>query len=292
LSKKQGRCVFCNSLGVTKQHVWPDWINSVLPGNVGRVQVISDITLERETPDQRKVHNQCGVDYLLKPNVPLIIEKSSPIGTMKVRIACRPCNSGWMSRIENAAKPVILSLMTGKDDVLLEPAAQDHLSAWAMLMSSVVEFTNQNPPGPSISMSDRSYLRQNGKPPDAGWLIGLGRFKDVDWNNPRRCSHRPFSLGLFREKPPLRIQSTTLVLGELLLHVRSSQDPAFPIGGSNCDAVKKLLCLWPRRQSQDGSVHWGTFPPMTESNFVELRENLHQETVKRITTWAGSNGPG
>ena len=30
-SKAQGKCIFCGGEGLTKEHVWPNWIKSVLP---------------------------------------------------------------------------------------------------------------------------------------------------------------------------------------------------------------------------------------------------------------------
>ena len=36
MSKPAGKCVFCDKPGLTKGHVWPDWLNNILPRTATR----------------------------------------------------------------------------------------------------------------------------------------------------------------------------------------------------------------------------------------------------------------
>ncbi len=53
-----------------------------------------------------------------------------------LKSVCPECNSGWMSKIETAAKPLALPLMLGHS-LALAPEAQQKLAVWAYLKCSL-----------------------------------------------------------------------------------------------------------------------------------------------------------
>src|SRR5258708_255743 len=90
MSKPAGRCVFCGGTGLTRGHVWPDWLNKILPKTATHH--------EQET----------GKFNTFQTSVPGP-EHSVRIGhgharTRKPRNTCVTCNGGWMSLIEDRAR--------------------------------------------------------------------------------------------------------------------------------------------------------------------------------------------
>jgi hypothetical protein len=82
------KCAFCPSLAtLTREHVWSDWINEILPDREYSYRRVDPNTSETKTWHSLKL-NQTS------------------------RVVCGQCNSGWMSDIENVlAKPILRHLI-------------------------------------------------------------------------------------------------------------------------------------------------------------------------------------
>jgi len=68
------------------------------------------------------------------PGVPLQrrSKKSGNLATLKLRDVCVDCNGGWMSRLENATKPILLPMLRGVAGPL-NLSEQRQLAAWCQL---------------------------------------------------------------------------------------------------------------------------------------------------------------
>ena len=110
-----GRCVFCGWEGtLTKEHAWPDWIRDVLPA--GHVKGHSQ---------QHRVAATTGEVTAITP---VLHEKAA---NRKVQVVCqRECNGGWMSDLENTAKPLLVPIILGEAPHLSEQD-QTTISLWA-----------------------------------------------------------------------------------------------------------------------------------------------------------------
>lgn len=88
-------CAFCPNVANTREHVWSDWINGLLPG--------------------RKRFN-------IRNNKREIVKTwSAPELNWKRKVVCDSCNGGWMSRLENDhAKPSLSDLIIGKTGILID----------------------------------------------------------------------------------------------------------------------------------------------------------------------------
>jgi hypothetical protein len=97
-------CAFCNQPGVTKEHVWPDWMRKqgVIPAGAGTHVV--------ESSRSTRVFQ-------------------APLGDTQVRQVCGKCNSGWMSRLEAEAAPLLMPMFEGSA-IALDGTSQDTLSKW------------------------------------------------------------------------------------------------------------------------------------------------------------------
>ena len=105
MAKPPGICIFCGKGGMTKQHVWPDWLKLAVPRSFARhSQIYTHMDLQ-------------SVDRPLVSS-PIVKSKQGDPAVKKVRKVCKSCNSGWMSRLETAAKPVLTPIIRGKNATL------------------------------------------------------------------------------------------------------------------------------------------------------------------------------
>ena len=117
-------CVFCNRTGVTKEHIWSDWMKSIL-------LPVSE-------------HHQTGI--LINSNLQTKIATVQPVlgptrqGAMtqrKIRNVCCVCNGGWMSQLVDRAKPFAAPLIQDHN-CELSSTAQHDLAGW-IAMAAIME---------------------------------------------------------------------------------------------------------------------------------------------------------
>jgi hypothetical protein len=66
-----------------------------------------------------------------------------PTARLKVKWLCGSCNNGWMSRLENEAKPIVESILDGKLEDL-DASVQSTLALWAVKTTMVLEAVDPN----------------------------------------------------------------------------------------------------------------------------------------------------
>ncbi len=107
--------MFCENTPVTLEHVWPDWVRR----NV--------------FPDEGPRRHVAAV------NDEPIREWTAPPATLKAKIVCESCNSGWMSDIEKHVAPLLTPMANGEAVKLL---AEDQLwiGRWALKTGLVFNY--------------------------------------------------------------------------------------------------------------------------------------------------------
>jgi hypothetical protein len=225
MSKAPGTCVFCGGTGgLTKGHVWPDFLTRVLPTDATHheQEVGKFYTFESKVP---------GPDYSKQ-------RRQGHAGTRKPRNTCLACNTGWMSTIENAAMPYMERLVQGTP-FLLNTLGQRQVAALLVLMTMRLEFLGTIR---VIQQSERDWLHEHHWPTD-NWKIWIGRYGgtrgDENWS-------RTWG-GQFGPKPADKVGAeycnvhvTTMVIGQLCAHLGYSSVTDFP-GYSGIS----LYQLWP-----------------------------------------------
>lgn len=111
--------MFCGGSGLTKEHVVPRWTGPVLAA--------SQRDAEGGTPP-----SAAKINHLYEPPrgasiAPRNWSKGGP--DLQVREVCAQCNSGWMSQLETAARPILTELIQGRR-LSLAPDDQVILAAW------------------------------------------------------------------------------------------------------------------------------------------------------------------
>jgi hypothetical protein len=106
-------CIFCGKSGPSAEHVWPQWVSAVL-----RRKGSFDLRAE-----------QVGVRQWEQR------AETIPVVTRKV---CAACNSGWMSRLECAVRPVLEPMLLDQSTTL-DAGAQRILALWILKTAMVLE---------------------------------------------------------------------------------------------------------------------------------------------------------
>lgn len=100
---KLDACIFCGSRSLSREHVLPEWLQEWSGRGIGE-HIVS-----------------LGIDSK---------SFSAPPFTATVKAVCQECNSGWMSRLEAAAKHHLKGLILGHDRQI-ETFIQPILATWA-----------------------------------------------------------------------------------------------------------------------------------------------------------------
>jgi hypothetical protein len=230
MPKPQGFCIFCGGPCLSKEDVWPIWLNDYIPKRLEQC-FIHSLSLDPLDPI-RIVERRTGM-------------KQGDMGGQPPRVVCKNCNGGWMSRLQKSAKPLLAPIITGGTTVIEEPA-QHVIARWATMTAMTLEFYFK--PLVGVSQEQRRSFKEKQQPPE-GRQIWLGRFQSQRLT--RWCEHNAFTLTL-KSTPSdagnasgCNSQISTIVMGELYLHVFSStMEDLVPMTIPG-EVGRRLVQLWP-----------------------------------------------
>jgi hypothetical protein len=203
--KPPGRCIFCGALGVTQEHMWANWLRSYIPRELKRHATSVEKVHPRNT--EQNIQTRTGDPH-----------------SRRIKCVCRACNNGWMSRLQENAKPFLVPMLEG-NAITLRRLGQTTLAAWVAMMVMVSEHLHDEMV--AIPAADRQWLRANLRPP-SHWRIWIGRHAAV--------THPLFTHNIVSFAPekeierlglaaslPANSQTSTILLGKhLLIYVMSS----------------------------------------------------------------------
>jgi len=106
-------CMFCRGRASSKEDALPLWLVRRLP-----------------TPNGVYVEAERGRNFTKR--------WKAAKHDLKVRFVCKACNNGWMSRLENRAKPIVEAIFDRAISAL-SPTDQATLAEWAVKVSMVLE---------------------------------------------------------------------------------------------------------------------------------------------------------
>jgi hypothetical protein len=239
LAKSQGHCIFCGGTGLSKEHIWSDWLDGLIPRH------------DEHGEYWGRMHRDGGSGEVEWTELPACSARQGSVFQRKVRIVCeRRCNNGWMSCVVDRAKPHVERMILGKS-FKLNRKEQTDLAAWIGVTTVIQEFANRVGT-PRIPPEDRTVLMNTEAPP-LSWSIWIARYMG-EWWAPMGHYHIPMSYSKRQTDgdpvpPGGELQLTTFTLGELLVHVFTSTQPKMIetyrsyIGGASNSA--KLQQLWP-----------------------------------------------
>jgi hypothetical protein len=153
--KFAGRCIFCEGTRLTKEHVWPNWLGNYLS---------RDAPYTLHTTSFGKI-----ADGNVTHGIRIDKRRTGDPKSRKLRIVCRDCNNGWMSRLQTECKSFLPSYIAGEWPGL-DNAQQQQLAAWATMFTMVCEFAD--PRTRATPRVQHEEFKQTKVPPE-GWKIWI-----------------------------------------------------------------------------------------------------------------------
>lgn len=192
-------CAFCDGDGkLTREHVWPQWVRSSLdhpagPGTATRTIIRPSGTEERS--------------YKTRP------------ANVVVKSVCEECNGGWMSALEESAKPVLLPMIEDRGAVTLSVGEAETVATWA-IKTALVAGSEFKPPIPREFYADF----YDAQVPVGQVRVWIGRTPHLETHT---IDFRPMTVRREGEEPPSGPNGYQAVLsvGHLALYVVGWRGP-------------------------------------------------------------------
>jgi len=220
------QCTFCRAEEkLTGEHVFPNWLRTAVGD--GGAQYF------RRTPNGQVKH-WATLAY-----------------SATVNDVCSTCNSGWMSRIEGAAAPVLLPMLIRGEAVTLDASALRAVSSWAMLRSLVVPLAS----GPNDVPSDlyRTIEQTHTITPNAA--VWLGKLEGTDERTAFFLGTTLNITGTTHAQPDAFV--ATMAIGKLVTRIFVLTPGRGDLGAvSNGPFDAFLVPIWP-------DVNSAAWPPKT-----------------------------
>ena len=224
------RCLFCGiTAPLTKEHILPDWLRKLgFMGNGAHEIFDGDADPER-----------------------YVIQRGPFTRTLK--IVCGPrCNYGWMKKLEDEAKPILLELFNPRAQVPLDEPKQTILSRWAF---KTVAVSSQLSPR-NRSLFPTAHCRElyrEGRPPkqSLAWvgtasvsINPLGEQLAQYWFQPRQAEVR-FDTGEVRH---IAAYSARLRILNVVFDILGYQSSTVTFAAEMSNDLRRaLLPIWPER---------------------------------------------
>jgi hypothetical protein len=166
-------CIFCGDSDLTGEHLVAEWMHPHLPYSV--------IPKDARDPRHRIFTSTAFLDgtVVRGKNIKGAFSGLNDIRTVTLDVVCKSCNTGWMSRLQTAVKPVLLPFIQGEWPVL-STEEQRTLSLWTVMTALVFGRVEAHEP---VSHSDLTAFKdadQHRQVPD-NFLLWIYAHYD-DWN--------------------------------------------------------------------------------------------------------------
>ncbi len=168
LASKDGRkaCIFCGETkNLSGEHIFADWMSPYLPPSPeGTLHVVEYIN-----------HDDVGRigERLLERGR---LQQAGDHRARKIKVVCGTCNNGWMSRLQELARPYLEPRLQARW-AFMPVAGQKAVACWAAMFSMVFEASQ--PETASFSQAQRSeFWSSEGLEPPQDLLVWLGRMQN------------------------------------------------------------------------------------------------------------------
>ncbi len=245
-------CVFCGSRGkMSYEDAWPRWIRTVRP----------------DFADESGAYKgSVGTELEHLPRAKFL---------RRVKCVCKLCNEGWMSDLEEVAKPFLTAMLKNRNRTLFV-IGQRIVATWAYktaLMVRLITMKEADLLRKDLPDEHYKYLFQHGEPPREV-TIWLARYIGVDWVTLFRETSHPIAVvdrNNVNDMSVRAIYGETLVIGNLVFQIFGHSCPPAtgrlviqPVAG----ATERLIRIWP--PPFDGArVDW---PPPVDVDDAGIEE--------------------
>ena len=234
-------CGFCGSSGVNREHLWPEWLADVIVTSRGPRAFDAEIERGGETHRFR-----------------------NPALEIKVRMPCKACNEGWMSRLENDVKPFMTGMVDEGETTILNEVRQRSLVRWIVKTAMVYEFAALPTVAKCFTADERRAFKDECALPSNLW-IWLARY---DGPHPAHGYQRraPTSDTL-----PPRIYSLTFTANFLAMQVFAFRDSAGDLARvARATTSRRLLQRYPPPDGAASSLAWPPAVTIDDEGLIVL----------------------
>lgn len=208
------KCIFCGANANSREHLYSSWMHRLLP----------EFAEQAYSGEFIEAHPKTGA-------VSRRSKKTKPghLHTKKVKAVCKNCNNGWMSVMEQDAKPSLEPLING-EIVSLDASMLALLARWAALKAIVSE--HDQPRTHVTPQADRTLFMEAGTIPSY-FNIYMVSHKCESRSGYVRTSH---TVALTKDGPvpPLdgrekNTQQISFILGSVMLHINAARVDGFSV---------------------------------------------------------------
>lgn len=157
MAKPPGRCIFCRGFGLSKEHLFSDWLREIFP---------------RSDQDTHSVGEADSAPWRVTP-------QQGHSGSKKFRIVCKTCNNGWMNHVDDNAKSAAAPLIRGEKKSVT-PEMQHVLALWFAKIATVGD--GRKPKRSVIPQVQRNHIMERKRPPDE-WEIWVASYGGTDYRD-------------------------------------------------------------------------------------------------------------
>lgn len=186
--------------------------------------------------------------------------------TRKLKFVCKPCNTGWMSRMETATKPILAPMIRGHA-VTLSEVQQRTLTEWLTLKLMVWEQTD-----PRASLFTRAetdaFARDRAIP--AGLRFWLFRTRVPDFARVTRSFSALVEAGEVATAEKANVQTVLFGAGEFVAFAFHSRVPELDIAKHRQRFARPLWPTW------RGALTWPPRNHLTGPQIDYLADTLNR----------------
>jgi hypothetical protein len=144
--RRGDRCIFCGARPpLSYEHVFGKWL-------------------------WKLDHTGEGVHEILVDGGEPIVQRKRGLFTRRLKIVCSTCNEGWMSGIEEAAKPLLVKMFGSPSQISLSADDQLALARWAFKTAVVARYVTDRSTFPAAHR--REFGETHNPPQNAQIWIG------------------------------------------------------------------------------------------------------------------------
>lgn len=263
-----GKCIFCGNGGLTKEHMFADWLRNFIPREMLEHRIQTSLDFPDRT--QSSVQHRTGDPH-----------------SRRIRCVCAACNSGWMSQFQEDTKPFLVPMLRG-EPTSSHRKAQTQIATWITMTVMVAEFLNRDQV--AVSSEERQWFFKNARPP-RHWRIWIGQHRG---KTSSLWTHNAMSLT--EEKPETiatdtihesNTQTSTILLGEhLIIHIMSSLIARRIIRLWKLPpSIAPLMSqIWPIRNPR---VTWPPGSALTDADIQLLADQFYKRVTAQVRRPSG-----
>jgi hypothetical protein len=238
------RCIFCQEeTKLTREDFFPQWFREIYPAPADSQgsRLNAQVSWHERDAATGEIVTKIAAGKLARPG---------DLADQTLRIACASCNNGWMSRLQQVAKPHLIPYIKGK---WARPnrSARKCISSWATMFAMVVEFGDE--PSAVVPPIERQVFMRDLSPPIGAWVLAGRLAGDLPYWFHRRALRLTLDPNDVAGRP--NTQLTTITLGHLLLQVYLTTSDLTPIDPVQRCVEHGLSPLWPLHLKAPGRHH-------------------------------------